>query len=380
MLNTEAVIFLVDYSNQMGLERVRRCLRMALLMDKSRKIFFAMVGIPEPIVQFFEKQGVDFISLETKDPVDLLLFIYYSDSCKEFDVHNIILDGELFDGKFQTDLKNWGFNLTCIADHDGEFLADIVINPIGNIPPDNDKKNPFTNLMLGSKFALILNDSRYIWPYHRDNTGPNGELSFWEEDNYLPRPIIIYLEGFRLFEAFLLPIIREVENSIERHFFSKDKLIHILADSLDPDYDLIVSFTSMSPRYRLFTNLTNIEIAWQMSICETAIVSCSSVIYEVGRIGIPCIPIQINDSQKDIKNLCKKTSFFQATFDKFSINNLSKELLKCSDMVSDIMCVYNARGIGDYGSADWDTYKRFSDSVDKLNFGIELDKFVKANY
>ncbi len=60
----------------------------------------------------------------------------------------VVLDGYHFGTNYQKQIKLKGAKLVCIDDmHDKEFVADLIINHIPRITPQDYNVQPFTNLL-----------------------------------------------------------------------------------------------------------------------------------------------------------------------------------------------------------------------------------------
>ena len=68
----------------------------------------------------------------------------------------VILDGYLFNTSYQDKIKSFGCTLVCIDDlHEYSFVADVVINHTSGVSPDCYSIEPYTQLYLGSAYALL---------------------------------------------------------------------------------------------------------------------------------------------------------------------------------------------------------------------------------
>ena len=163
------LIIRADASVRSGMGHVMRCLSLAEGWKEygGRAVIVSCCDNSE-LRNRFESEGVEFIAVERPhpDPSDLANTLAVAQKIGGADRMSdtwVVLDGYHLDTGYQRRIKEAGFKLLCIDDygHASHYYADIVLNQ--NISADSaryDAREPYTNLLLGPRFALLRSEFR----------------------------------------------------------------------------------------------------------------------------------------------------------------------------------------------------------------------------
>ncbi|KAA2245345.1 UDP-2,4-diacetamido-2,4,6-trideoxy-beta-L-altropyranose hydrolase [Chitinophaga agrisoli] len=150
------VNFRADGNSSIGLGHVvRSCALAAMLRDDFECHFF--IREPSPVLreQILEScQEVHILPADTDylEEAEKLTGILTGEEI-------VVLDGYNFDTAYQEIIRKTGCKLVCIDDiHAYKFLADVVINHAGGMSREDYDTKPFTQLYLGTEYALLRRD------------------------------------------------------------------------------------------------------------------------------------------------------------------------------------------------------------------------------
>ncbi len=275
------IVFRADGDSQIGLGHIMRCVAIAEMIEKSDPLFFAIQEPSQQVLQILHQASFQVLILpKTADyQVDVDNFV------AELNGNEIvILDGYCFKEKYQKLVKQRCWKLLAIDDLAAwHQYADIVINHGGNAQITDYETEPYTNLLLGTQYALI-----------RDPFLEAGRTnSLKKVTSFSPQYIFINLGGadpenisYRLVEILLgQPSVR--------------KLVVVLG-AANQHTD---SFSqSTQQRVQVCQSLTSEQMVKVIQLCDLAIVSCSTISYEVATIGKPFIGILTADNQVSLRD------------------------------------------------------------------------------
>jgi UDP-2,4-diacetamido-2,4,6-trideoxy-beta-L-altropyranose hydrolase len=143
------IIFRADAGRDIGYGHFVRTLALADMLKDDFKCIFATVT--PTVFQIGEIEKVcELIILPDKN----LHFDYFLTLLRGDEI--VVLDNYFFTEVYQRQIKKTGCSLVCIDDlHDKHFYADIVINHALGMEVHNYSGEPYTNYLLGFKYALL---------------------------------------------------------------------------------------------------------------------------------------------------------------------------------------------------------------------------------
>ena len=147
-----------DSDSRIGSGHAMRCLALAQAwQDSGGRAAFIMASATRPFSSRLKAEGIDLYTIDATagGNQDARRTV---ESVARHKATWVVVDGYHFDGSYQKTLKDSGTGLLFIDDygHAGHYPADIVLNQnIYAIPELYLKKEPYTRLLLGTKYALL---------------------------------------------------------------------------------------------------------------------------------------------------------------------------------------------------------------------------------
>jgi UDP-2,4-diacetamido-2,4,6-trideoxy-beta-L-altropyranose hydrolase len=151
------ILFRADGSPSIGIGHFTRSLALAEMLNKHFHCIFATCHPTEYQIAEIEKICHGRIDL----PDDDAHFEQFLTHLKGDEI--VVLDNYFFTTDYQKLIKAKGCKLVCVDDlHNKHFVADIVINHAGGIDKKAYSTEPYTELLLGYKYAMLRKD--YLKP------------------------------------------------------------------------------------------------------------------------------------------------------------------------------------------------------------------------
>lgn len=260
----QTILFRVDGNAQIGLGHVMRCLALADMLAPAFGCRFAIHAPTTGLLALFEQKQVPVVSLHTANVAEFTAILTPADL--------VVLDGYQFGEAIQRAVKAACGKLIYIDDLlIGHQVADIVINHTADIAPTDYSAEPYTRFLLGPAYALVNPIFKASVPI---STGP----------------IFVNLGG-----ADPLNITHQVVSQLVVTVPATQPIRVVLGGANSHRS----SFTSFSQdRITLLTNLSVSAMVEEIDACALAIVSCSTIAYEVATVGRPFIGILSADNQR----------------------------------------------------------------------------------
>ena len=192
----------------------------------------------------------------------------------------IICDGYQFVSEYQKNIKELGFKLMYIDDLISEHMdADIVINHSPEIKQEEYQKEQYTQLALGTKYALLRSEFLNQIDKKRDTiTEKNIFICFGGSDPH----------GFNYKVSEALLKTAEVDQ------------IFVVIGASNTDKNLLKLQNLNRDKISLFKNLEAKELLNVMLMSELAIIPSSTILYELCCANTPCLSGYYVDNQKKI--------------------------------------------------------------------------------
>lgn len=259
----KTIFFRMDGGPQIGLGHIMRCLALAEMLMPGFTCTFCIHQPAEAIIRLLTQKGVSVLPLATQDVAEFLALLPANSL--------IVLDGYHFGETCQRRIKAAGHTLVFIDDlMTGHQVADVIINHTPGITADRYQAESYTHFCFGTAYALV---NPVFQPQPLQPDSPYVLLNLGGAD---PQNMSRQLAEWLL----QLPdqlVIRVVLGSANVH---------------------VPTFAGLpADRMLILQNLSVEDMAREMEACRYAILSCSTVSYELATIGRPFIGMQTAGNQ-----------------------------------------------------------------------------------
>ncbi|OIN57916.1 UDP-2,4-diacetamido-2,4,6-trideoxy-beta-L-altropyranose hydrolase [Arsenicibacter rosenii] len=269
---SKTIFFRMDGGPQIGLGHVMRCLALADMLMPAFSCTFCICQPAGQITQLLTQKGISVQPLASQDVSGLLDLLPVNSL--------IVLDGYHFDETYQRHIKAAGHTLVFIDDlMTGHQVADVVINHTPGITADRYLAEPYTRFCFGTAYALV-NPVFQPAPLQPESPYVLVNLGGADPQN-MSRQLVEWL-----LECPDPLVIRVVLGGANVH---------------------VPTFANLpADRVVMLRNLSVPEMAREMEQCRYAILSCSTVSYELATIGRPFIGIQTAGNQQYLADFFEK--------------------------------------------------------------------------
>ena len=229
----------------------------------------------------------------------------------------IIADGYQFTAAYQKQIKQAGFNLIYIDDLTTEhFYADAVINHASLLEIDYIKKEVYTSLYFGTKYAMLRPLFLSEAARKKSYIGP-------------VRSVFVCFGGADPFNLTL----KAVQSLLK---FKHIEHIHIVLGAAYGDTK-IEGLALDSSRVVIHRNINEARMVEVMQSCQFAIAPASTIVYELCCIKMPILSGYYVPNQKHIYQglLAHKVIFDGGDFKRYSVSSLTDKLTICFEQESD---------------------------------------------
>jgi UDP-2,4-diacetamido-2,4,6-trideoxy-beta-L-altropyranose hydrolase len=150
LITKRTIHFRADGGPTIGMGHFMRSLALAEMLNQRFHCVFATCSPSEFQKSEIEKVCQELLELPNNDNH----FELFLEKLNGSEI--VVLDNYYFNTEYQIAIRNKGCKLVCIDDlHDKHFVADIVINHAEGIEKTDYSVEPYTQLCLGYKFALL---------------------------------------------------------------------------------------------------------------------------------------------------------------------------------------------------------------------------------
>jgi UDP-2,4-diacetamido-2,4,6-trideoxy-beta-L-altropyranose hydrolase len=273
------IIFRADGNAQIGLGHVMRCLALSEMLGSDYDRRFAIVQPTPEVARLIQDLGIAVVALP-KPPNDLAALSVALD----FD-DVLVLDGYAFDKTYQQSCRGIVDTLVYIDDLcEPDPIADVIINHAGGAKQaDYYPNNPFhyreKQLLLGNDYALIRQPFLQAAQQYRSDDH-SVELPF--------KKIFVNLGG-----ADPGNYSWQVVNALLLH--NPNRQITLILGSANPHRNTFSQFSSAN--LLVLTSLSADAMVEAIRQCDVAVVSCSTISYEVALLRRPFVGILTADNQ-----------------------------------------------------------------------------------
>jgi len=271
------VYFRADANTKIGYGHITRCLALAYMLRDYFHCIFLVQAPSNDLKQLIES---DFSVIALPASTDLLeeAQITVKEFLNEGDI--IVIDHYGIKTDYQRILKQGKSTLVCIDDlHEFHFVADAVINHAGNTSPDDYSVEPYTQLLLGTHYALLR--PPFIEAAQKTRSIQSIETVF------------VCFGGSDQFNLSK----KVTEACLKLPNFKK---IHVVLGTAYPFYEDFTNFVAQNDTISLHQNLNAEQMVRLMEQCDLAIVPSSNISYEICAVGLLLITGYYVGNQKNI--------------------------------------------------------------------------------
>ena len=312
--STRQIVFRADGDSQIGLGHIMRCLALSEMIGSINQSVF-VIQQPSPLVLQMLQQA-SFTVIDLPKATD------YQDDTSNFVKHLrgdevVILDGYFFKEAYQKKVKQHCWKLLAIDDLAAwHQYADAVINHGGAAQVSDYQAEPYTKFFLGTHYALLR---KAFLEAAKSRTV--GQLT-----SFSPQRVLINLGGADY---------ENISHRITGILLNHPAIEHItvVLGAANPHAD---SFSQYSQQgVQVCHSLTTEQMVAAIQQCSLAIVSCSTISYEVATIGRPFVSILTADNQTYLQRFYQDNQLALRTLEKdFIADELISVLSESPELVN----------------------------------------------
>lgn len=166
------VLFIrTDANREIGWGHVMRCLALGQAwQDAGGSVVFAMAMANDPIIERLRCEGIKVARL-SEEPGSVADARATVQEALAADADWVVVDGYRFGGDYQQRLKDSGFRLLYLDDFGtcNHYWADFILNPnLHATDAPYCSREPYTQLLLGTRFALLRREFVSCRPWNRE--------------------------------------------------------------------------------------------------------------------------------------------------------------------------------------------------------------------
>ena len=258
-----SILFRADGNAQIGLGHVMRSLALAQMLSDDFDRRFA-IHLPSPeLTAMLLNKGIPVVVLPTGGVSEFLSTLNANDI--------VVLDGYFFDEVFQKAVKNKVGKLVFIDDLvQGHQVADVLINHTAGIPVSEYDAEPYTRFLLGPDYALV---NPRFQPQPLSMSTPTIFVNLGGADPMnISHDLVSWL--------------------VATH---PDRLVRVALGGANQHRLSFAQFPDS--QVTVLSGLSVVKMVEEITRCQLALVSCSTVAYEVATVGRPFIGILTADNQ-----------------------------------------------------------------------------------
>ncbi|SOD92317.1 UDP-2,4-diacetamido-2,4,6-trideoxy-beta-L-altropyranose hydrolase [Spirosoma fluviale] len=298
--NAPKLIFRADGGAKIGLGHIMRCLAIAEMTGDLFSLSFAIQQPSDAVRHILAQAAFDLISLpETADSAADARNLRAHLTGDEF----VLLDGYSFGADYQKTIKRHCRKLIVVDDLVAwHQYADVVINHGGTIQAAAYQSESYTQFLTGTAYALLRK------PFLEAGIHRSEEAL----TTFQPRRVLVNLGGadpdnisHRVVEALLSePLVQQIV---------------IVLGAANPHGDSFARYAE--ERVQIRRNLSPEQIVTVIQSCDVAVVSCSTISYEVATVGKPFVGILTADNQAILRTFYKDNHIALGVLEKAFTNS-----------------------------------------------------------
>ncbi|GAB3023654.1 UDP-2,4-diacetamido-2,4,6-trideoxy-beta-L-altropyranose hydrolase [Spirosoma pulveris] len=282
--NAPKLIFRADGGAKIGLGHIMRCLAIAEMTGDLFHLSFAIQQPSDAVRDLLTQASFDIISLpETAD---------YAADARQFSTYLtghefVLLDGYSFGAAYQQTVKQHCQKLIVVDDLMAwHQYADVVINHGGTIQAADYQAESYTQFLTGTAYALLRKPFLEAGIHRSTHT----------LTHFQPRRVLVNLGGadpdnisHRVVEVLLNePLVQQIV---------------VVLGAANPHGNSFNGYSEEQVQIR--RNLLPEQIVEVIQACDVAVVSCSTISYEVATVGKPFVGLLTADNQAILRTFYK---------------------------------------------------------------------------
>ena len=283
------LVIRTDANTNIGVGHFMRCLALAQAWkDKGGKVTFFTACDSEELLQRLRDEGFEVQAMKCScpDPADLEIMQ------QALSLHKnawVVLDGYNFDSSYQAQIKEMDCKLLVIDDtaHLEHYYADIVLNQNLNADQLHYSCEPYTHLLLGSRYVLLRREF----------------LNWQGRKRKIPKIAshVLVTFGGADSENCTLKVIEAL-----RRLKMPDLEVRVVIGATNPHTDAVAAISSNSEMHiRLIKNTTNMSEL--MNWADLAISSGGSTCWELMFCGLPaCVAVIAENQTSSVRELAAR--------------------------------------------------------------------------
>ncbi|MCX6219205.1 UDP-2,4-diacetamido-2,4,6-trideoxy-beta-L-altropyranose hydrolase [Spirosoma sp.] len=294
-VNAPRLVFRADGGAQIGLGHIMRCLAIAEMMNDAFSLSFAIQQPSDAVRDLLTQASFDIISLpQTTD---------YAADAQNLSSHLtghefVLLDGYSFGADYQQTVKQHCKKLIVVDDLIAwHQYADVVINHGGTIQAVDYQAESYTQFLTGTAYALLRK------PFLEAGI----QRSTHTLTTFQPRRVLVNLGGadpdnisHRVVETLLNePLVQQIV---------------VVLGAANPHRNSFANYAE--DRVQIRRNLSPVEMVEVIQSCDVAVVSCSTISYEVATVSKPFVGILTADNQAILRTFYKDNHIALAVLEK----------------------------------------------------------------
>ncbi|MEI8278340.1 MAG: UDP-2,4-diacetamido-2,4,6-trideoxy-beta-L-altropyranose hydrolase [Bacteroidota bacterium] len=299
------ILFRADGNNVIGLGHVMRSLALISMLRENYSCHFAIQDPAKILKEIIIENCNNIIELPKSNIPKAEELIHHLDN-----IDIVVLDGYQFDDEYRIAIKNRGCKLVYIDDlHLSHISADVIINHAAGISAQQYDTDPFTQLCLGTQFALLRREFLVIAQQNRQiETIDTAFICFGGVDKY-------NLTKKSLEAILLIDEIKRINIVVGSGYHYLDELNHFVA-------------SNGSKVIELHFNVDAHEMINIMLDSQLAIIPASSICLEVMSIGMGLLLGTYVENQRLILEGCVKLNCCSSvgSFQELSNDSLTKQI------------------------------------------------------
>jgi UDP-2,4-diacetamido-2,4,6-trideoxy-beta-L-altropyranose hydrolase len=273
------LVIRVDAGLEIGIGHVMRCLALAQSwQDSGGRIYFVFANKNPELEGRILDAGMNIILLDG-DPASIENCNNLIKIARDVDANWLVVDGYHFGAEYQKTIKEAGMRLLVIDDfgHSDHYYADIVLNQ--NIYATSsfyECLEPYTRLLLGTKYALLRKEFL--------------KFSGWKRENKEKANNVLVTLGGGDPQNVTLNVIESLKKIQDARLQAK-----IIVGGANPHYSELKNAVQNFPHYMIIKNGTNMPelMAW----ADIAITAGGSTCWELAYMQLPGITINQANNQ-----------------------------------------------------------------------------------
>lgn len=287
-MNRDPILFRVDATSEKGYERLSRCQIFAMALQRRRRpTYFVSQLDPRSLALNIKRAGNEWIDADYSagTPDDLRELVQ---EVRRLSPAAVIVDDATVSQEYLVELASTGVLVVSI-DHQGliHFPSQLIINPTLGPSREGYEFDPRTQLLLGSRFALVRPELRRNRPGRSQEPAALTQLQGKPTTGQMYRALVALGEDD--------PNRRTLELARQLLNMPRVGMVDIIVRREHPDLEKIQALVEAN-KERMELGLEPAEVAARVVRCHFAVTSGSGWSLELACLGVPQLVIVQNEA------------------------------------------------------------------------------------